>query len=357
VAIRASATTLPGPPLGQRRGFTIVELLISISIIAVLMAILLPVLGRAREAALRTYCMNNMRELGRIFLLFSEDHKGYWPAGAPNEIWGEPGTGDEHQRWIRNNYICDGRNLLDYVGDFKVFVCRSSSNAIPYPRERWYTDVTFMPQHRDPAMIANPVFAAQAGTLARPTPDWECLTDQQYVYIPYAVTTESEMLFLFNELDRRMADGEIDFMEDDLPASVSGQGLGGGDTFYRVRDGIERMFITDINNPAASAKAESDVPVLFDQTNILGRLEFNHVYPLGGNVLYMDGSVRFIHYRNEKDRIPYTADVVEWLRKNTYNNETLENVPPWCANRLPGVPFQPRYKYYPSDPRYDGLIP
>lgn len=356
MAIRACVLIRPTLRPGRRRGFTFVELMLSISIIAVLMAILLPVLGRAREAALRTYCMNNMRELGRIFVLFAQDHKGYWPAGAPNEVWGEPGTGDYDRRLIRNNYICDGRGLLDYVGNFKVFVCRSSSNNIPYDWDRWYTDVTFMPQHRNPGLIANPQFAAQAGTLSRPTPDWECLTDQQYFYVPYAVTTQAQMLFLFNELDRHMANGDIDFMQDDLPASVPGQGPGGSDIFYRVRDGIERMFITDVNNPAASAKAESDIPIFFDQTSIRGHLAFNHVAPLGGNVLYMDSSVRFVHYPDSR-RIPYTRDVVEWLRKNTYNNETLENVPPWCANRLPGVPFQPRYKYYPSDPQYDGLVP
>jgi prepilin-type processing-associated H-X9-DG protein len=68
-------------------------------------------------------------------------------------------------------------------------------------------------------------------------------------------------------------------------------------TLYRLREGIERFFITDINNPAASAMAQSEIAVMNDDTN--GRAEsFNHV-PGGGNVLYMDGHVSFVRYPGE----------------------------------------------------------
>jgi prepilin-type processing-associated H-X9-DG protein len=71
-------------------------------------------------------------------------------------------------------------------------------------------------------------------------------------------------------------------------------GNGGGTTIYRLRDGIERFLITDINNPAASARAQSEVFVMSD--NVATRVErFNHV-PGGANVLYMDGHVAFVRY-------------------------------------------------------------
>ena len=72
-------------------------------------------------------------------------------------------------------------------------------------------------------------------------------------------------------------------------------------TCYRFREGIERFFITDINNPAASAMAQSEIATMFDYISkdmSGGGAEFPHV-PGGGNVLYMDGHVTFIRYPGE----------------------------------------------------------
>jgi prepilin-type processing-associated H-X9-DG protein len=63
---------------------------------------------------------------------------------------------------------------------------------------------------------------------------------------------------------------------------------------YRLREGIERFLITDINNPAASAKAQSDVYIMFDQLATTPS-SYNHI-PGGANVLYMDGHVQFLRY-------------------------------------------------------------
>ena len=63
---------------------------------------------------------------------------------------------------------------------------------------------------------------------------------------------------------------------------------------YRLREGIERFFITDINNPTASSEAQSTIPVMLDEVST-DIHEFNHI-PGGGNVLFMDGHVEFIRY-------------------------------------------------------------
>ena len=76
----------------------------------------------------------------------------------------------------------------------------------------------------------------------------------------------------------------------------AGHGNGGGDIVYRLREGIERFLITDINNPAAGSKAQSSIFIMLDLIGAgVAVAEFNHV-PGGCNVLYMDGHVEFIRY-------------------------------------------------------------
>ncbi|NJL72675.1 MAG: hypothetical protein HC888_14450 [Candidatus Competibacteraceae bacterium] len=74
----------------------------------------------------------------------------------------------------------------------------------------------------------------------------------------------------------------------------------GPETIYRLREGIERFLITDINNPAGSAQAQSEVFVMSDNLSV-DVARFNHI-PGGCNVLYMDGHVSFV-------RFPGTAPV------------------------------------------------
>jgi prepilin-type processing-associated H-X9-DG protein len=76
-----------------------------------------------------------------------------------------------------------------------------------------------------------------------------------------------------------------------------------------MKEGIERFFITDINNPAAGAMAQTTLPVMWDAWSTEGHLHaqlfgydkgavarFNHV-PGGCNVLFMDGHVEFMKYQ------------------------------------------------------------
>ena len=65
----------------QGRGFTLVELLVVIGIIAVLIAILLPALSKAREQANRTVCLSNMRELSMALRIYATQNKDQIPIG------------------------------------------------------------------------------------------------------------------------------------------------------------------------------------------------------------------------------------------------------------------------------------
>jgi prepilin-type processing-associated H-X9-DG protein len=89
-------------------------------------------------------------------------------------------------------------------------------------------------------------------------------------------------------------DSDIDLSKWDTDAGCP-CGNGGNNTVYRLREGIERFMITDINNPAASAKAQSGIWVMFDRLATNPK-DFNHI-PGGANVLYMDGHVEFNKYQ------------------------------------------------------------
>src|SRR5688572_28020892 len=70
----------------RRHGFTLVELLVVIGIIAILVALLLPALNRARAHAVNVQCLSNMRQVGQICMQYAAEYKGWLPPATPDSI-------------------------------------------------------------------------------------------------------------------------------------------------------------------------------------------------------------------------------------------------------------------------------
>jgi prepilin-type N-terminal cleavage/methylation domain-containing protein/prepilin-type processing-associated H-X9-DG protein len=121
---RRSRPQSSGPHSSQvPQAFTLVELLVVIAIIGILVALLLPAIQSAREAARRTQCINNVKQMGLACLNFESAHK-YFPPGRKKPDWAVviPSTGHTVVATSYTNYNAVQQNATQKTGFYSVHI-------------------------------------------------------------------------------------------------------------------------------------------------------------------------------------------------------------------------------------------
>jgi prepilin-type N-terminal cleavage/methylation domain-containing protein/prepilin-type processing-associated H-X9-DG protein len=311
------------------RGFTLVELLVVIGIIALLVGILLPALSRAREAANDLKCKANLRTIGQGILLYATGNHQYYPMGAQGNGQSNAANPDSNAIWDKVVQQTLGRKgsigsaTTDQTGKIgDAFICPSAiviSADSSAQKNDYSAHPRIMPRCNDPSNYTDPIMP--------PTPPFS----------RRAFTKAMKTTQIHNSAD-------VVLVADGAQCHV-GQSFGGSSQYgYIQQDGnaFEVFALADYSGAWSSTAFEYGTPApplavmtgpgfgFNDQISVLyngdfddahvGWLRFRHYNNTSINCLFCDGHVGSFKCSKAKNATVHgvSSYTTDFLRKNLY---------------------------------------
>jgi prepilin-type N-terminal cleavage/methylation domain-containing protein/prepilin-type processing-associated H-X9-DG protein len=289
----------------HKRGFTVIELLCAILIITALIYVFLPLLKEFNGVKYRYSCPNNLKHLGLVYMMYENENGGVLPSLKLRSS--ENGRCAD---WNQSDLVFDTEKVYpEYLRDMNVLACPNDPKGRE-ALEHWCEGYNGSSDSLDACG----------------------LTDFSYVYLGWALRPEDYMIGKFDDIKEPILGKDIsnnmvnmltglmknkanhnkEFLEDMPEFQHESRGPV---IIPRLKNGVERFFITDKNDPRASDKALSEIVVMYDRIRSLSaNSEYTFYHdPKGCNVLYMDAHVGFVGYPTQYPVSPAWAAILQMI--------------------------------------------
>ncbi|HOM18631.1 MAG TPA: DUF1559 domain-containing protein, partial [Thermoguttaceae bacterium] len=301
-------------------GFTLVELLVVITIIGILIALLLPAVQSAREAARRTQCANNLKQIGLAWLTHEQAH-GFLPGGGWGATWvGDPDRGAGLRQpggWIYHILPYIEQTALHQLGagqsaavkkqmaarviatPLAMLNCPTRRRAVTYPMSPTHknADYTNVAGRTDYAACAGDAswsepYTPEPATLEegdRPDFPW-CIDSGVYICTQYTGVCYERSQVLISEI----RDGTSN-------TYMVGEKYLNPDHYATGKDPSDDWSMYSGHQDDQHRVTHANARPKQDQLGLTDRISFGSAHPAGFQAVFCDGSARMISFSIDQE--------------------------------------------------------